>query len=193
MPVIRPTNRGEPVLTLRGHLTDLVVKELMGERTRRGPVVFEIPTEPGKVDVVVVWEAWKNLPQGERNTIIRDAYTQFARLLKESIHYIDPIKILSEPMVPESGTVMGVAWDDVVRDHLLPYSVRPMAIPTEVDPDDVRLLMIEVGALETPTGVQLRFPDAQMAADVHARLRDEMPEVNWAIVEETGSDDELRD
>ena len=63
MPVIRPTGRGEPLATVRDHLADLLVKELMGERSRRGPVVFELPTERlDKVDVIVVWEAFRGLP-----------------------------------------------------------------------------------------------------------------------------------
>jgi hypothetical protein len=43
--------------------------------------------------------------------------------------------------------------------------------------------MIEVGAIWTPFGVQLRFPDMEMATDVYHRLMKEMPEARWSIVE----------
>ncbi len=93
MPVIRPAGREQPLATVREHLADLLVKELMGERSRMGPVIFELPTDqPDQVDVIVVWEAWKSLPTEARSEVVRDAYDRFARVLESSIHQIDPSK-----------------------------------------------------------------------------------------------------
>jgi len=183
MPVIRPTGREQPLATVREHLADLLVKELMGERSRMGPVIFELPTDqPDQVDVIAVWEAWKSLPTEARSEVVRDAYDRFARVLESSIHQIDPSKP-REPLVPTPASVTCATWEDLTTFDVLPYKVQPTAGEDEVDPEDVRLLMIEAGAIWTPSGVQLRFPTKEMATDVYARLMKEMPEARWSIVE----------
>jgi hypothetical protein len=58
-----------------------------------------------------------------------------------------------------------------------------MANDDEANAEDVRLLMIELGAIWTPSGAQLRFPTRDMAVDVYDRLIQEMPEARWSIVE----------
>ncbi len=186
MPVIRPAGRGEPLATVRDHLADLLVKELLGERSRMGPVIFELPTEqPDSVDVIVVWEAWKSLPVNARSAVIRDAYSRFKKTLEASVHYIDPEKP-REQLVPVPASVIAVTWDDLTQTDILPYKIEPMARGNEADPEDIRLLMMDSGAIRTPFGVQLRFPTKEMAADVHARLMEEMPEAYWSIVETFG-------
>jgi len=183
MPVIRPAGREQPLATVREHLADLLVKELMGERSRMGPVIFELPTDqPDQVDVIVVWEAWKSLPTEARSEVVRDAYERFARVLESSIHQIDPSKP-REPLVPTPASVTCATWENLTSFDLLPYKIQPTAGEDEVDPEDVRLLMIEAGAIWTPCGVQLRFPIKEMATGVCARLMKEMPEARWSIVE----------
>ena len=183
MPVIRPAGRAEPIATVRDHLADQLVKELMGERSRMGPVIFELPTDQAnQVDVIVVWEAWKSLPIEARSEVVRDAYDRFARVLESSIHQIDPSKPL-EPLVPTPASVTCATWDDLTTSDLLPYKIQPTAGEDEVDPEDVRLLMIEAGPIWTPFGVQLRFPNKEMATDVYVRLMEEMPEARWSIVD----------
>ena len=183
MPVIRPAGRKQPIATVRDHLTDLLVKELMGERSRMGPVIFELPTDQAnQVDVIVVWEAWKSLPPEARSEVVRDAYHRFARVLESSIHQIDPNKP-RDLLVPTPASVTCATWDDLTTLDLLPYKIQPTAGEDAVDLEDVRLLMIEAGAIWTPFGVQLRFPNEEMATDVYARLMAEMPEARWSIVE----------
>jgi len=182
MPVIRPAGRKQPIATVRDHLTDLLVKELMGERSRMGPVIFELPTDQAnRVDVIVVWEAWKSLPPEARSEVVRDAYQRFARVLESSLQ-IDP----NEPrdlLVPTPASVTCATWDDLTNLDLLPYKIQPTAGEDAFDPEDARLLMTEVGAIWTPFGVQLRFPNKEMATDVYARLMTEMPEARWSIIE----------
>jgi hypothetical protein len=182
MPVIRPAGREQPIATVREHLADLLVKELMGERSRMGPVIFELPTDqPDQVDVIVVWEAWKGLPIEARSEVVRDAYDRFARVLESSVHQMNSSKP-REMLVPTPASVTCATWEDLTTFDLLPYKIQPLAGEDEVDPEDVRLLMIETGAIWTPFGVQLRFPDQEMATDVYARLMEEMPEARWSIV-----------
>ena len=183
MPVIRPAGRKQPIATVRDHLTDLLVKELMGERSRMGPVIFELPTDQAnQVDVIVVWEAWKSLPPEARSEVVRDAYQRFARVLESSLHQIDPNKP-RDLLVPTPASVTCATWDDLTTLDLLPYKIQPTAGEDAFDPEDARLLMTEVGAIWTPFGVQLRFPNKEMATDVYARLMMEMPEARWSIIE----------
>jgi hypothetical protein len=183
MPVIRPAGRAEPIATVREHLADLLVKELMGERSRMGPVIFELPTdEANRVDVIVVWEAWQSLPVEARIEVVRAAYDRFEKVLESSVHTIDPGKP-REPLAPTPASVICASWEDLTTFDLLPYKIQPGAGGSEVDLEDVRLLMIEVGAIWTPFGVQLRFPNKEMATSVYTRLMEEMPEARWSIVE----------
>jgi hypothetical protein len=183
MPVIRPAGRKQPIATVRDHLTDLLVKELMGERSRMGPVIFELPTDQAnQVDVIVVWEAWKSLPPEARSEVVRDAYQRFARVLESSLHQIDPNKP-RDLLVPTPASVTCATWDDLTTLDLLPYKIQPTAGEDAFDPEDARLSMTEVGAIWTPFGVQLRFPNKEMATDVYARLMTEMPEARWSIIE----------
>jgi hypothetical protein len=183
MPVIRPSGRGEPLATLRGQLAGLLVSELMGEGSRNGPVVFELPAEePGRANVIVYWDAWKSLPVDGRVSVVRDAYARYAKMIESSIHYIDPSQPKST-FVPEPLTVYAITWEDLPKLDLLPYKIEPNVRGDEIDPDDVRLLMMENGAIRTPFGLQLRLPNKEIAADVHARLMEEMPGAAWSIVD----------
>ncbi|MGA2703914.1 MAG: hypothetical protein ABSH35_22800 [Isosphaeraceae bacterium] len=155
----------------------------MGERSRMGPVIFELPTDQAnQVDVIVVWEAWKSLPLEARSQVVRDAYQRFARVLESSLHQIDPNKP-RDLLVPTPASVTCATWDDLTTLDLLPYKIQPTAGEDAFDPEDARLLMTEVGAIWTPFGVQLRFPNKEMATDVYARLMTEMPEARWSIIE----------
>jgi len=192
MPVIRPSGRGESVPGLRDRLARLLVKELLGEGSRDGPVIFEMATGRGsEVDVVVVWEAWKAIPPADRTAIIREAYAKYGAQLDEVAASLGLAGPPGEPGGPPAAVVaIGATRDEALSQGLLPYLVEPHTRAGEVDADALRYLMIEAGAIESPAGVQLRFPDARLAADVHARLVSRMPEANWAIAEEAGMIDD---
>jgi hypothetical protein len=183
MPVIRPAGRKQPIATVRDHLADLLVKELMGERSRLGPVIFELPTDRrDQVDVIVMWEAWKSLPQEIRSDTVREAYRRFAAVIESSVHRIDPSRP-PEPLVPTPASVACATWENLTASDLLPYKIQPNAGEGEVDLEDVRLSMIEAGAIWTPFGPQLRYPTQEMTAEAYSRLTEEMPEARWSIVE----------
>jgi hypothetical protein len=186
MPVIRPAGRTEPLASVRDHLADLLVKELMGERTRGGPVIFELPSEQiNKVHVIVCWEEWKNLPIEARKAVVRDAYARFARVLETSIPNID-VGQPKEPLAPVPASVNAITWEDLATSDPLPYRIMPTAEARDEDDEEFfRLLMIERGAIWTPFGPQLRLPNKEMAAQVHALLIAEAPEAQWSIVDAT--------
>jgi hypothetical protein len=190
MPVIRATGRGEPLANLRTQLSEALVKELMGETTPKGPLIFEIPTaRSDEIDVVVVWEAWRSLSPGERTDIIRNAYKQYGLELSDAIQSLDSTNAPRGPIGPRVAKIaIGTTWDQALAEGLLPYSVQPQVGSSDrIDLGSLRYLMIEAGAVERPEGLQLRFPDARLAADAQARLCEQMPAAHWAIVEEVGS------
>ncbi len=188
MPVIRPSGRGEPVPDLRDRLVRMLVKELLGEGSRYSPVIFEMATGRGsEVDVIVIWDAWKIVPPADRTDMIREAYTKYRALLEDTAGHLDPAGPPRDPAGPLASVVaIGATRDEALSQGLLPYLVEPHARPGEVDQVVLRQLMIEAGAIESATGVELRFPDARLAYDAHARLASRMPEANWAVAEEAG-------
>jgi hypothetical protein len=195
MPVIRRSHTPNPFPELRGRLAELLAKELIGERVRDGPVIFEVSTgRNDEIDVIVIWEAWSSLPSDDRTTIIRDviqkAYDKHRREIERAIHYIDPDRKPSEPIVPRVSLAVGATLDEAIAQGLLPYSVRATAQVPGADPYATRQLMIESGGIETASGVELRFPDAELAAEAHARLMQQMPEAGWTIVDESAAFDD---
>ncbi len=116
MPVIRPAGREGPIATVKEHLADLLVKELMGERIRYGPVIFELPTErPDRVDVIVCWEDWKSLPVEARHDVVRNAYARFRKILESTVHHGDPDQ-RSGPLGPTPASVTAISWEDLDGD-----------------------------------------------------------------------------
>jgi len=189
MPVIRPMGRGEPVALLRKHLAELLVQELLGKGSQRGPLIFEIPTGlPDRNDVIVVWEAWGHLSPQDRSAIIREAYARLNQILQEGLPPLEPTGEDEPPVLSRVGTAIGATWEDVERSDLLPWSVVPQIQPeNDDDRDAMRLLMIEAGGFQTPGGIRLRFPTFELASEAQARLNEAMPEVHWASVKDVGT------
>lgn len=187
MPVIGPSGRGEPRAYLQGQLSDLLVRELMGELTHRGPVIFEIQIGVGEIDVIVVWDAWRPIPHMDRSLIIRGAYARYAKNLERAFQSIDSSQ-KTDQIVPAVRMITGATSEEVRAHDLLPYRVEPNIQAGEVDDEDLEILMREVGAIEMPDGrLELRLPTKQLAAEIHARLMDRMPEAHWSIVENVGT------
>ena len=75
MPVIRV---GADIATplppgLRESLLEKLKREIEGQSTAGGPIVFEIPEGTETVDVLVVWEDWSKLRSEDRTNLILDA------------------------------------------------------------------------------------------------------------------------
>ena len=69
MPIIRGQARKSTITEeQRRAVAEQLAKELAGETTEHGPVIFEIPLEQeGRIDVLVVWEAWQPFSSTERS------------------------------------------------------------------------------------------------------------------------------
>jgi hypothetical protein len=191
MPVIRRSRTSDPVPELRIRLAELMAKELIGERVRDGPVIFEISTgRADEIDVIVIWEAWRSLASLDRTTVIREAYDKHRAGLEEAVHYLDLERKPTESLVPRISLAVGATLDEAIAQGLVPYAVRATVQVQEADPYAMRQLMVEAGGIETATGVELRFPDTQLAAEAHARLSREMPVAKWIVVDESSAFDD---
>jgi hypothetical protein len=165
MPVIRltptaPAFRREQ----RQALLDQLSRELAGQATEKGPVVFEIPLDQtDKMDVLVVWEAWKDVPSEIRSDVILEAYKD----KKDTI-----------------SQALGVTYQEANDQNLLPYAVLPMARRGEVDPETLKAAMLKQGGFALEGGkVDLRFPTRTMAQEAHRRLCDEVSKGYWSMVQ----------
>jgi hypothetical protein len=165
MPVIRSTFTPKVLKReQRKELLDQLAKELKGETTANGLVIFEIPLQPtDKMDVLVVWEAWKDVPADIRSEIILDAYREKKSKISQAL---------------------GVTHQEAIEQHVLPYSVLPMTRRGEVDPATLKTAMLEQGGLPLDGNkVDLRFPTLAMAEEAHQRLCDKLPKGYWSIVQ----------
>jgi hypothetical protein len=165
MPVIRLTTTANVFRNEeREAMVSQLAKELGGEATEQGPVVFEIPLEgTEKIDALVVWEKWKDLPAQIRSEIILAAY----REKKDQI-----------------AQALGVTYKEAIEQNLLPYGVVPLIRKGDAPEAALKDAMKKYGAFTLPGGkVDLRFPTMNMAREVHQRLVDELPKGYWSIVQ----------
>lgn len=168
MPVIRG-RAPESVVTVeqRQDVAERLARELAGEQTPKGPVIFEIPLERhDRIDVLVVWDAWKPFESEDRSKMILDAY-------KDSRSQV--------------AQALGVTYEEAIEQQVLPYAVVPMIRPEELDEQDVKNVMRAQGGFELENGkVDLRFPTMSLAEEAHRRLADSMPKGYWSIVQTVG-------
>ncbi len=164
-----PVFRVEAIATVitaeqRNVVADRFARELSGEMTPMGPMIFEIPFESSdKFDVLAVWDAWEPFGSEDRSDIILSAYKERKTKIAQAL---------------------GVTYQEAMEQQVLPYSVTPMARPGEVDPDALKRAMILMGAFTFSNGkIDLGLPTMALAEQAHRRLCDELPKGYWSIVQ----------
>jgi hypothetical protein len=165
MPVIR----GEPTTTAlsedrRTVLLQQLTDERSGKSIENGPVIFEIPLEgSSKMDVMVVWEVFKDLHAEDRTALILEAYQEQKNVISQAL---------------------GVTYAEALDQQLLPYAVLPMSRPGEADAAELRKRMLEQGGIcIAGEKVDLRFPTMAMAEAAHRKLSKQLPNGYWSIVQ----------
>lgn len=170
MPVIRGQLQ-ESVVTdeQRRQAAEQLENELSGQQTLNGPVIFEIPFEQQeRIDVLVVWDAWRPFRSTERSDMILAAY--------QKLGAPSPI-----------AQALGVTYQEAIEQQVLPYAVVPMVRRGELDEEQVKQSMVAEGAFTLPDGkVDLRFPTLALAEQAHKRLTDALPQGYWSIVQSAG-------
>ncbi len=169
MPVIKLTVTGT---VFKGEdrtaMIDQLAKEVRGEVTDKGPVIFEIPLSGGeKFDALVVWEKWKekDVPTQTRSEMILAAYGD----RKDKI-----------------ALPLGVTYKEAMEQNLLPYAVVPIT-KGEVPAAELKAAMMKQGAFVLENDrVDLRLPTMEMAKEIHQKLVDQIPNGYWSIVQRVG-------
>lgn len=180
MPVFRM-----PAPTVSPALRRSLLEKLRRERQQPGesgePLIFEIPVEqPDRIDVLVVWQEWEDVPSLERTNIILEAYAD-----KED----------------ELAQAVGVTYEEAMQQQLLPYAIKSrfevspkflsLVCP---DPNEakerlatLRQAMLELGGVKRMgEKVDLRFPTREMAKEALEELLARLPNDNW-LIEASGS------
>jgi hypothetical protein len=167
MPVIRGEQATAPLKPeYRKAIVDSLRKELSGKPVPEGPVVYEIPLGDERLDVLVVWQAWKSIRASDRSAIITDAYGPNAKNIAQAL---------------------GVTYEEALDQQLLPYAVVPMIRPGEADEGELRRLMRAEGAFCLfGDKLDLRFPTMEMAEVAHRKLTKKMPKGYWSVVQTFG-------
>ena len=139
-------------------------KELMGEGGRPPKaVIFETATKDlENVNVFVVWERWRGLHPSDRTSIIQHAYKKVADQLADNLQVADSHKPIRSPIVPTPDLPLGLTPDEVDADSF-PFLVRTDVASTGLDAELVKMVMRDVGAIETPSGLVLRYPARELA------------------------------
>jgi len=130
------------------------------------PLVFEnrIGTS-GALNVTVLWQAWSELGHQARSDIIVEAYRKMG--------------------VERLAIALGLTFEEAVSSGLLPYSIVPLVRESDpVSPDSIRAALLQEGAIETSSGLFLRFADSGRAQESYRRLIQSVPGPYWSIVQE---------
>jgi len=149
-------------------LFDRLLGELKSPGERGQPLVLQNPLgDRGHINVYVIWSRWKGISPDHRETLIRKAY-----------HAFDP-ELFGKIVIAS-----GMTFEEAIADGVLP--VRIVASGTGGDPaksEEIHATMIEEGAIETPFGLELRYPSVDEAAPAYDRLDQRFPKA-FRIVEE---------
>ena len=175
MPVFQvPAARISPVL--RQSLLERLKRERREPSASGEPLIFEMPVEePDRIEILVVWHDWENVPSLERTNIILEAYEDKRDKLAQAV---------------------GATYDEAMQQQLLPYSVvsrfelspkfRSLVFPDPSEADArlaaIRKAMLETGGVERVGGkVELRFPTRELAEQALSALLARLPNDNWLI------------
>ena len=102
MPVFRVTAEKIPA-DVRESLLQKLKQERQDPSPSGEPAVFEIPVEePDRIDVLVVWKEWEDVPSAERTNVIMEAYEDQRDKLAQAV---------------------GVTYEEAMQQQLLPYSI----------------------------------------------------------------------
>jgi hypothetical protein len=164
MPVIRGRSHAAKLPDARRkELLERLAAERQGEEVSGGPVIFEIPLDQaGKLDVVVVWDAWDGVRSEDRTQLIQEAYKDKA----------DDIAL-----------ALGVTRQEAIERGVLPYRVRlRFGRQPKFTEEEFRAACLSVGGFADSEGsVELRFPTPSIAEEAVKQLKKRLPGSQWVV------------
>jgi len=143
-------------------LTEQLVDELNSDRKSGQPFIYEQEFSTGKIRVLVVWDAWKDLSLEKRTSTILAAIEQ-----ADGKEYRSRVTLASGLTVPEA-TAAG----------MLPFQIIIARRESDsVTFQECRNAVFAEGAspLFGPKTLQLRFPTEESAMACKARLIQQLP------------------
>ena len=173
MPLIR-SPKIEPSLTsekrkelLQRLENEVTEKPSSGKIAWEIPLIFEMVLErlngtSDRMDVLVIWDAFRDIHSEERADLIAEAYHERADLIVQAL---------------------GVTPAEALDQCLLPYHVMHMDRPGETEPDAMRKALLDEGAFELGERLELYLPTRKMAEAAQSRLNERVPNGRWAIGE----------
>jgi hypothetical protein len=141
-------------------------------KIRQPQVIWNPMPIEGKLNVIVIWGRWRGISFEERTSIILEACERHKEGLREKIYM-----------------AIGRTPDEAISLGYLPVRIAPVNHRIK-DGDGGRVdeALIEEGAVETETGLQLRFASIDEAQDAFLRLQEKTPGPYWMIIEEVAKE-----
>src|SRR5688500_7340604 len=137
-----------PRMPSAARLTDQLSAQLKAELSLDEPFIVEQRTaQTQSRHVLVIWDAWQNLPRDTRAAIIMNAY-RAANLLKG-----DTIRV-----------ALGLTQEEALDLGYLPFQITTTVRNTDpVDFKDIRKALEGVGGIQVKVGssLQVRFPSQE--------------------------------
>lgn len=133
-----------PAVINHDELVDALASELSGVPVPPPqPQIYEdeIP-QTRTLHVLVIWDRWQGVPGSARGPIIYDAYEKFDRTKMLRVKF-----------------AFGFTYDEAVAGGYLPYKVESTIRQSDpIDYNEARKQMIALGARQTGSNLELRFP-----------------------------------
>ncbi len=127
----------------------------------------------GKVDLLVIWDRWGDLPFRARSELILDACDKAQEGLRDKVY-------MATGRTTEEAISLGyLPFRIAVATHRVPAGDRAR----------IEAALADLGAVETSAGPQLRFERLDEAQDTLAQLGERVPGPYWTIVEEVARDE----
>jgi len=170
MPVF--SHKGIPAIN-HDDLVNALASELSGVPVSPPqPQIYEDEiSQTRTLHVLVIWDRWEGVPASARGPIIYDAYekSDSAKMLRLKFAF-------------------GFTYDEAVAGGYLPYKVESTIRASDrIDHNAAIKEMIALGARQTGTGVELRFPYRTLADQALDRLEAKFGQGYFALVQEVGS------
>jgi hypothetical protein len=164
-------------------LVPRLAEELLGRATADGPVVFEIPIgRTDKVDVIVIWDLFRQLSEEDRSEVIYEAYAR-----------CDEARTEGMPLIPRITSAIGVTAQEALEMNLLRYRVSFHGHVKKKDSESIRDAMRAEGLMnayaagkkpEAASGLTIYLPTRQIAENALARLQKQFSSLgSWSLGE----------
>jgi hypothetical protein len=154
-------------------LVNAIVAELNGSAPGTSePQIYENEIHQTQtLHVLVIWHRWSGVPASSRGPIIYDAYERFDPARMHRIKF-----------------AFGFTYNEAIAGGYLPYKVEGVIRGSDtIDREAVRQEFLALGARQTTSGMELRFPYRALAEQAIHALETKFGQGYFALVQEVGS------